>query len=343
MRPGDRMLPPLTRGLSRIGTAPSRLRIMTGLAVASAVALLVTVVWVADHGPGPESPTGDVVRVGVVEGQSVAGYLRSSRRELAALLPASGSPAAGETWALVSLKAYLAPDKLQAVLDGVPVAEVYARAPLPGVRTQVVKIPVYRMSQDVVAGMLNAALARDQEQADYRKLSAELKGDGVNELRLRRAYDSAAQTAASEAAAYRAHCACLFAAVVRTAPAKLETLARRTEVRVVDPAPEVRRLDRTEFRPVLPEQTTTVPDDDKSGAPTVPLRSQSVAPVSPAPLPSSSGAAVTSASPDGPVAGSGPSAPAVQESAAVAPASSGSPGSDLPSTVPGASRDAPGR
>jgi len=342
MRPGDRMLPPLTRGLSRIGTAPSRLRIMTGLAVASAVALLVTVVWVADHGPGPESPTGDMVRVGVVEGQSVAGYLRSSRRELAALLPASGSPAAGETWALVSLKGYLAPDKLQAVLDGVPVAEVYARAPLPGVRTQVVKIPVYRISQDVVAGMLNAALARDQEQADYRKLGEELKGDGVNELRLRRAYDSAAQTAASEAAAYRAHCACLFAAVVRTAPAALEQLARRTEVRVVDPAPEVRRLDRTEFRPVLPEQTTTVPDD-KSGAPTVPLPSQSVAPVRPAPLPSSSGAAVTSASPDGPVVGSGPSAPAVQESAAVAPAPSVSPGSDLPSTVPGASRDAPGR
>jgi hypothetical protein len=343
MRPGDRMLPPLTRGLSRIGTAPSRLRIMTGLAVASAVALLVTVVWVADHGPGPENPTGDVVRVGVVEGQSVAGYLRSSRRELAALLPASGSPAAGETWALVSLKAYLAPDKLQALLDGVPVAEVYARAPLPEVRTQVVKIPVYRMSQDVVAGMLNAALARDQEQADYRKLGEELKGDGVNELRLRRAYDSAARTAALEAAAYRAHCACLFAAVVRTAPGTLEQLARRAEVRVVDPAPEVRRLDRTEFRPVQPEQTTTVPEDDKSGAPTVPLRSQSVAPVSPAPLPSSSGAAVTSASPDGPVVGSGPSAPAVQESAAVAPALSAIPGSDLPSTVSGASRGAPGR
>ncbi|GAA3336686.1 hypothetical protein GCM10020358_10210 [Amorphoplanes nipponensis] len=55
-------------------------------------------------------------------------------------------------------------------------AEVYARAPLPGVRTQVVKIPVYRMPGDVLAGMLNAALARDQEQADYRKLGDELEG-----------------------------------------------------------------------------------------------------------------------------------------------------------------------
>ena len=343
MRSGDRMLPPLTRGLARLGTAPSRLRIMTGLAVASTVTLLVAVVWAADHGPAPENPTGDLVRVGVVEGQPVAGYLRSSRGELAALLPASGTPAAGDTWALVSLRAYLAPDKLQAVLDGVPVAEVYARAPLPGVHTEVVKIPVYRLAQDVVAGMLNAALARDQEQADYRKLSGELEGDGVNEDRVRRAYDTAAQAAASEAAAYRAHCACLFAAVVRAAPAALEQLAGRVEVRVVDPAPEVRRLDRTEFRPVLPEQTTTVPADGEPDAPTVPLRSQSVAPARSAPLPSSTGAVVTSASPAGPVLGSGPPAPAVQESAAVAPTPSASPGSDLPSTASRASRDVPGR
>jgi hypothetical protein len=339
MRPGDPMLPPLNRGLSRIGMSPSRLRVMTGLALASAAALLVTVVWVADRGPEPTDQTGDMVRVGVVEGQSVAGYLRSSRGELAALLPSSGSPVAGETWALVSLTGYLAPDPLQAVFAGVPVAQVYARAPLEGMRTQVVKVPVYRMPQDVVGGMLNAALARDQEQADYRKLEAELRGDGVNEIRLRRAYDTAARTAASEAAAYRAHCACVFAAVVRAAPAVLERLADHPEVRAVDPAPEVRSLDRTEFRPVLPEQTVLVPDDDSARA-GVPSRSGTVAPVTPAPLPSSTGAAVTSASPDGPAVGSGPSATAVQESAAVPSARPGGSGLDMPFTATGASRGA---
>ena len=221
-------------------------------------------------------------------------------------------------------------------------AEVYARAPLPGVRTPVVKIGVYRMPQDVVAGMLNAALARDQEQADYRKLRNELEGEGGNEVRLRQAYDSAAQTAAAEAAAYRAHCACVFAAVVRAAPARLELLAGRPEVRVVDPAPEVRSLDRTEFRPVRPEQTTTVPDDERD-APTVPSPSRSVAPARPAPLPSSTGAAVTSASPPGVGAGPDLSAPAVQERTTVAPGRTASPGPDQPSTAPGASRDVLGR
>jgi hypothetical protein len=342
MRPGDRMLPPLTRGLSRIGTAPSRLRIMTGLAVASAAAMLVTVVWVADRGPEADKATGDVVRVGVVEGQSVSGYLRSSRGELAALLPSGGSPAVGETWALVSLSTYLPPDRL-AMLDGVAVAQVYVRAPLPGLRTQVVKIPVYRMPQDVVVGMLNAALARDQEQADYRKLGDDLEDDGVNEIRLRRAYDSAAQTAASEAAAYRAHCACVFAAVVRATPVALDRMADHAEVRAVDPAPEVRRLDRTEFRPVLPEQITTVPEDDDPVSPRVPSRSAPVAPATPAPLPSSSGAAVTSASPDGSAAGPGPSAPAARSSAAEPSAPPASTGSHVPSVAPGASRAAPGR
>ncbi|MEV8507722.1 hypothetical protein AB0368_23280 [Actinoplanes sp. NPDC051475] len=340
MRPGDRMMPPAARTLLRAGSGPLRL-LLTGLTLASVVALLVTVVLITDRGPDGQSPAGDVVRVGVVEGQSVSGYLRSSQNELAALLPASGTPTAGQTWALVSLAAYYAPDKLAAPLEGAAVAEVYARAPLPNVRTPVVRIPVYRMPQDVVGGMLNAALARDQEQADYRKLSAELEGDGVNEIRLRRAYDTAAQTAAAEAAAFRAHCACVFAAVVRADPAVLERIAGRAEVRVVDPAPEVRRLDRTEFRPVLPEQTTTVPDDDTSVSP-VPSQPVTVAPADSAPLPSS-GAGVTSASSAGSAREPGSSATAPEESAAVPSASPLSPRPDVPSSVAGASRGAPGR
>ncbi|GAA2585113.1 hypothetical protein GCM10010435_73920 [Winogradskya consettensis] len=341
MWPGDRMMPPpLARG--RAGAGPLRLRLMTGLALAASAALLVTVVMITDRGPEVESPVGDVVRVGVVDGQSVSGYLRSSRGELGAMFPSAGPPSAGDTWALVSLTGYLGPDKLLGVLGDSAVAQVYARAPLPGVRTQVVKIPVYRMPQDVVAGMLNAALARDQEQADYRKLSGELEGDGTNELRVRQAYDNAAQIAAAEAAAFRAHCACVFAAVVRAGPAVLDRIAGRAEVRVVDPAPEVRQLDRTEFRPVLPEQTTTVPDDDEPSGP-VPSRSTAVAPQSPAPLPSSTGARVTSPSPDGPGTGADPSAAAPEESAAVTSASPTGPAPDQQSASSGASRGASGR
>jgi hypothetical protein len=204
------------------------LRLATGLLLASVATVLVASIWTADRGPEPDSGTGpDLIRVGVVEGQSVPGYLRSSQGELAALL--RGSAPATPTWALVSLNAYFPPDRLMSVLGGVAVAQVYARAQVPGTITQVVRIPVYRMPDDVVNGMLSAAAGRDRERADYQQLGAELRGGGEDELRLRRAYESAERTAADEAAAYRARCSCVFAAVVRAAPIALEGIAGHAE------------------------------------------------------------------------------------------------------------------
>ncbi|WIM98149.1 hypothetical protein ACTOB_001732 [Actinoplanes oblitus] len=279
--------------LVRFGGGSLRLQIMTGVALTATVALVLAVAWAGrPGGPSGEDP-GDVVRVGVVEGQSVGGYLDSARRELAMLTDPSG-PVAGETWALVSLARYTAPARLPAMLADVTVAQVYARVPLPDARTQVSLIPVYTMPGDVTAGMLDAALVRDREQADYSRLERSLTGDGRREQRLRQTYRNAARTAALEAAAYREGCACVFAAVVRGTPVALDGIASRPGVRAVDPAPEVRSLDRTEFRPPLPEEHGTV--SAEPSAPPVPTAVPSVAPASPGRLPSSIGATVTSAS-----------------------------------------------
>ena len=106
MRPGDRMLPPLNHGLPRIGMSPARLRFVTGLALAAAAALLVTVVWVADRGPELERPAGDVVRVGVVEGQSVVSsgpyaVIRHPMYAAASLLFLATPLALGSFWAVI--------------------------------------------------------------------------------------------------------------------------------------------------------------------------------------------------------------------------------------------------
>jgi hypothetical protein len=315
------LLPELSRGLTHRGS-PVRLRLATGLAVAAAGALLVAVVWTA----GPDQQSGDtpvdVVRVGVVDGQSIPGYLTASRSELATLLhpPATTT----ETWALVSLSAYVTPDRLPAVLSGATVAEVYTRVPVGSAPTPVMRIPAYRLPGDVVAGMLGAAIGRDRERADYVRLSRELAGEDPADARLRQAYADAASLAAGEAAGYRDLCACVFAAVVRGAPTVLDEIAGRHSVRVVDPAPEVRSLADTEFRPPLPEQRAMMPVQTRSATPPAPTAAGSVAPPSPAPLPSSLGAVVTSASPQISVSESGPSAPASEERPAVpsAPASS---------------------
>ncbi|BCY06638.1 hypothetical protein L3i22_017260 [Actinoplanes sp. L3-i22] len=285
------------------------MQLMTGAALAATATLVLAVAWAGGPGGRGDDDPGDVVRVGVVEGQTVGGYLNSARRELSMLTDPSG-PAAGDTWALVSLRDYTAPGQLAALLADAAVAQVYARVPLPDARTQVSLIPVYTMPADVTTGMLDAALVRDQEQADYSRLERSLPGEGQREQRLRQTYATAARTAAREAAAYREGCSCVFAAVIRAAPATLDGIASRPGVRAVDPAPEVRSLDRTEFRPPLPEESGTV-SAEPSATP-VPTAPPDVATAPSARLPSSIGIIVTSASPS---AGEPASAPAAGSSA----------------------------
>ena len=303
-------------------SAATVLRSLIGLAIVSAFALLLAAIWVSqrDDDSPSESP-GDLVRVGVVQGQSVPGYLDHAREELSALTDPS-APAAGDTWALVSLDDYVPPGALPTLFDGAAVAQVYTRVPLAGKHTQVVRIPVYRLPADVMSGMLDAALQRDQEKAEYLQLGRRLIGDDANVARARRAYESAAAQAGAEADAYRSGCACVFAAVIRAAPAGLQAVAERPGVRAVDPAPEVRQLDHAEFRPLLPEQDGTIPAEPSGSPIPVPNAGSAIASRTPAPILSSSGLPVTSDSPASSVALTDPStaAPsAIEASAAAAP------------------------
>ncbi|MEV7231757.1 MULTISPECIES: hypothetical protein [Polymorphospora] len=265
MRAGDLLrrldsilLPPLARGMARLGQGPVRSRVLTGAALLSVTAVLVTAVWAADRRQAGDPTVGEVVRVGVVEGDSIPSYVSASRHELARMLAEPVDTPSGETYALVTLTAYLAPDRLTAVLDGVAVSEVFTRVPLPETQTQIVRIPAFRIPTDVVAGMGLVAGRKDREAADYQQRAHEVAGDGEPERHLRAVYGSGAQVAAAEATAYRSRCSCVYAAVVRATPAGLDRIAARSEVRAVDPAPEVRRLDRAVFLPPLPEQVDFV-------------------------------------------------------------------------------------
>ncbi|XVU27410.1 hypothetical protein ACQPZJ_10340 [Actinoplanes sp. CA-054009] len=255
-------------------------------AVTAGVVLLGTL-WVGRREVAPAPDPTDVVRVGVVQGQTVPGYLDASRTELGGLAEPS-APTAGDMWALVSLGSYVPAGRLPGLLEGASVAQVYARVPLPEQHTPVVRIAVYRLPADVLTGMLDAAIARDSEKASYEQLASKL---GASQARARDAYAAAARTAGMEASAYRSGCACVFAAVVRGAPAVLQEVAAREGVRAVDPAPEVRSLDRTEFRPPWPEQTGVVP-----ASPAVPTGPAGIASQPPAPIVSAPGVDVTSAS-----------------------------------------------
>ncbi|MFI6757788.1 hypothetical protein ACIBF5_01405 [Micromonospora sp. NPDC050417] len=276
MRPGDllrqldrRLLPPLARGLARLGQGPVRMRVLTTAALLSSVAVLVTAVWAADRAqPGGDTTVGEVTRVGVIEGESIPGYVESSRTELKALVATPPDEPGGKTYALVTLAAYLAPDRLTPILGDVSVSEVLGRVPRPQTQTELVRIPAMRIPADVVAGMRRVAERKDREAADYRARAAELPPDADQELR--RLYDSGAQVALDEATAYGSGCSCVYAAIVRATPAVLDRVAARPGVRAVDAAPEVRRLDRAVFTPPLPEQRDVVRPPADGGLPTPP-------------------------------------------------------------------------
>ncbi|MCO1597862.1 hypothetical protein M8C17_22180 [Micromonospora sp. RHAY321] len=291
MRAGDllrqldqRLLPPLTRAVSRLGDRSARSGVLTWAALVSSAAVLATAVWAADDTPVGDRTVGEVTRVGVVDGDSVPGYLRSAAADLAAL-PTTAPTSGDGTYALVTLDAYLPPQRLAAVLGDVGVSTVFGRVPLPGRQTEIVRIPALLVPDDVVAGMAQVASRKDTEAADYRARAAAVTGDGAAERELRERYVSGADVAAAEAEAYRSGCACVYAAVVRATPGLLRGVAARPDVRAVDPAPEVYRLDRTVFTPPLPEQRDVVrPPADSGPTPEpTPDRREEPASVTPAP------------------------------------------------------------
>ncbi|NUT21644.1 MAG: hypothetical protein HOV77_20905 [Hamadaea sp.] len=267
----EKLLAPIARGYRRIVGGRRRPHSLTVAACLVAGAVLAVAVWQADRAaPASDMSVGQVVKVGVEPNASIPEYAESSRAELDKLA-AEGAP---EAYALVTFSEYLAPDRLTPILTGVAVSAVYVRVPTPGVQTEIVRIPVTKVPVDVVTGMEQIADRKNREATEYAaKLSASPtdRTPGGSPKRLPGSdlvavYESGQRVATAERDAYAKHCACAYAAVVRATPAALEPLSHRPDVRVVDVAPEIRRLDRAVFWPPLPEQRTiaTPPGDSRS-------------------------------------------------------------------------------
>jgi hypothetical protein len=243
------------------GGAGRRGRVLGGVAVAGVVAVVTAAVFASGDAPPPDDTVGDVVRVGAVEGDQVPLYADRARAELRALVSAGTA----EAYALVSLRGYATPTGVLPVLADVETVRAFVRMPVPGVQTAIESFGVRTPAADIPAAMARIADERETGAADDERTAARLAGNDAKEQELKRFYTESARLDRAEAAAYRQGCTCVYAVVVRATPLRLTQLAGRAGVRVVDPAPEVRRLDRTVFLPLLPEQTTVVaPPADRS-------------------------------------------------------------------------------
>jgi len=270
----ERVLPRLARGLIRIagvvsgsgrGPAAGR-RTLTAATVLALAAVAATATYLGNRPAPVDEGTGDVVRVGASEGDLVSAYVERSRSELAAITARHS----GEIPALVSFSSYVEPDALDGLLADVTTARVYARVPLPDVQTEIVFFPVNTLKADVPAAMKRTAESKERAARDADHAADGLTGGGAQEKELRAFYRQDAQVSRAEAASYRRLCGCIYGAVVRASPARLTQLAKRDGIRVVDAAPESKRLDRTVFLPLQPEQIAMVtpPTDGSLPSPT---------------------------------------------------------------------------
>jgi hypothetical protein len=214
-------------------------------AIAVAALLVVTTVVTVEHAarkPAGDPTVGTVARVGVEQGTSITAYVAEAKARVA-------GADQGESFALVTFVSYVAPAALEPLLAGSAVAQVFARVPIADTQTQLVRLPATRLPDDVIAGMESTASRLSREAADFGQLLAT-----TTDSQRRTEYETGARIATAEAVAYRQRCECVYAAVVRATGLELRTLEGRSGIRAVDPAPEVRRLDRAVFLPPLPEQ-----------------------------------------------------------------------------------------
>ena len=273
----ERVLPRLARGLVRIGGVLPRPRgggntrqVLAAVASLAVVAVIFTALYLGNQPAPADDTTGDTVRVGASEGDQVPAYLERSKAKLAGLATTGGA----ETYALVSFGEYVPPAAVPKLVAGVTPLRAYARVPLPNVQSEIVFFPVHTVAVDIQAGMKQTAGRKDALAKDADVAAASLTGNGARERGLRALYQQEAQVNRAEAAAYRRLCACVYGAVVKATPVRLRQLAGRPGIRVVDPAPEARRLDRTVFLPLQPEQIAVVappvdlPPSATTGAPT---------------------------------------------------------------------------
>jgi hypothetical protein len=194
--------------------------------------------------------------VGVHDGDSVPDYIERNRSRLAALAAAEPGRI---SYALVSLRDYLAPAEVAVVFAGISSVTAFARVPLPGKQTERVSLLAVRLPADLAAAM-TAIAGRKVEDADSYDALARAKPEGA----LRDIYVANADLSRAEADAYRSACACVFALVVRASAAALAQLGTSSSVRTVDPVPDLADPGQAVFSPPLPEQTdiASPPADD---------------------------------------------------------------------------------
>jgi hypothetical protein len=263
----QRLLPPMTAVLQRLGRGARRLRIVRVVAPVACLAVVLVAVYAAGRPTAsPPGPIGTSVRLGVREGDSIPEYIATSKADLANLVAQNASATnPPKFYALVSLTDYVTPDRLAALLDGLnlQITTTIMRVPSDE-QTEIVQLSVTHLPDELERGMLATADRKRQSAAEDEAKLKLLDGDSATADTVRAQYRMEFAVDSLEESRYRAYCACVYAVVVYAKLPVLAELAARTGVRAVE-ARDLQFPDLAVFLPPFPDQNDRAEPPPSSG------------------------------------------------------------------------------
>lgn len=248
----QRILPPIGRALSGFSRGTRRGRLVMVVSSVMSVAVVLLTVYVATRSPSvPQRAEGSGARVGVAVGDSIPLYVQTAHDSLQAQIGAHPGTDGEKVVALASLDAYVTPQQLMVLVQGVAVLRVFTHVHVEGAKTDVLRFGAY---SNLVNAMRDASRHNVLHAKDDQQLQRMATGDTVEERTLRDGYKADEALQVTQAKAYASLCACVFAMVVYALPVELGSLATRLHVRAVDPVVNIVSLSNVIFAPPRPEE-----------------------------------------------------------------------------------------
>jgi hypothetical protein len=256
-----RLLPPVGRGLVRLGRGALWGRVVATTGAVACVALTVVAVYTATR-PATVRPQLAGVHVGVSTGTKIPEYISAAGANLDRAIAAARPGDPTVRYALVSFRTYEKPAQLVPLLVNVEAAEVFLRATPAGVFVAQARL----IPGDVIKAM-SAHVSELRGDVDDLDTQGQLLGQTPDEVTLKGTYADLVAADNAEISAYAGDRGCVFGAVVHGSLSSLKALAGEDGVRAVDLVPLRPDVSRDTFMPPIPEQRgiATPPPIEEAG------------------------------------------------------------------------------
>lgn len=257
----------LARATGRPGAAVGRLARRNPTFTTAVVAVVVAAGLIAatggdrHHAVAPAPPDPQQVlpadQLGPTPGDTVANYRAAAQQRLSELTTAT----AGRLTAVVDFNSYLTAPAVASVLSGLPdvvVSQAYARVAPPA--SGGVHAIALGPSSDLALELTRVSRFEHRIVVNYRKrVALANQHPTAANLQVVSNYATVAAQAKTEARAIGANVGCVFALTASGPASQLKTLAARSDVRILDPAPPNVAAADLMVVPLEPQVTDVVP------------------------------------------------------------------------------------